>query len=65
VHLFFGCRSAEGDFLYRQEWQQLQQAGVLAGLHTAFSRDQPQKVYVTHLIRQQAALVWQLLQQAS
>lgn len=65
MHLFFGCRNAEGDFLYRQEWQQLQQAGRLAGLHTAFSRDQPQKVYVTHLIRQQAELVWQLLQQAS
>lgn len=63
MHLFFGCRNAEGDYLYQQEWQQLQRAGVLTGLHTAFSRDQTQKFYVTHLIRQQATLVWQLLQQ--
>lgn len=64
MHLFFGCRNADSDFLYREEWEQLQQAGVLM-LHTACSRDQPQKIYVTHLIRQQAAPVWQLLQQAS
>jgi len=63
IHLFFGCRNREGDYLYREEWQQLLHAGVLAGLHTACSRDQAHKVYVTHLIREQAPLVWQLLQQ--
>ena len=63
MHLFFGCRSEMGDYLYQEEWQALLQAGVLSGLHVAFSRDQPQKVYVTHLIRQQAPLVWHLLQQ--
>ena len=63
VHLFFGCRNAEGDFLYREELEAFLPTGVLVGLHVACSRDKPEKLYVTHLIRQQAALVWQLLQQ--
>lgn len=37
--------------------------GVLTALHVAFSRDGPKKCYVTQLIREQAAAVWQLLQQ--
>ena len=63
VHLFFGCRNAEGDVLYREELEAFLATGVLAGLHIACSRDQLKKVYVTHLIRQQAVLVWRLLQQ--
>lgn len=63
VHLFFGCRSASNDYLYSEEWQQLLDEGVLTGLHVAFSRDGPQKHYVTHLIREQSELIWQLLQQ--
>lgn len=62
--LFFGCRNAGGDFLYREEWEQMQQEGVLAavgGLVTAFSRDQPSKVYVQHRIREQAEHVWSWL----
>lgn len=65
AHLFFGCRSEAGDFLYADEWRQLVEEGVLAALHVAFSRDGPHKRYVTHLIREQAAIVWQLLQQAN
>ena len=64
--LFFGCRSEAGDYYYRQEWEGMQREGVLAsrgGLVTAFSRDQPSKVYVTHRIREQGEMVWGLLQQ--
>lgn len=32
------------------------------GLHVAFSRDQGQKVYVQHKIRENRKLVWRLLQ---
>ncbi|CAI7859324.1 unnamed protein product [Closterium sp. NIES-53] len=35
------------------------------GLFVAFSRDQPSKVYVQHLIRAQARQVWHLLQQGA
>ena len=41
-YLFFGCRGSQQDFYYAQEWQQLQQMGVLDpehGLVTAFSRE--------------------------
>lgn len=43
--LFFGCRSPDADFYYRQEWLQLMQQGALHdrhGLIAAFSRHQPQ-----------------------
>ncbi|GIL54285.1 hypothetical protein Vafri_9851, partial [Volvox africanus] len=41
-YLFFGCRSREADFYYREQWEQYMQEGVLdprCGLITAFSRD--------------------------
>lgn len=64
--LIFGCRSAAGDFYCREEWEELQAAGVLGGpgggLLTAFSRDQPTKVYVTHRIRERGAELCALLQ---
>lgn len=67
-YLFFGCRHEAGDFLYRSEWKQMIAERVLAperegGLVTAFSRDQPSKVYVQHRIRERAAALWRLLQE--
>lgn len=43
THLFFGCRNKEVDFIYREELEKYAADGVLT-LHTAFSRDQPEKV---------------------
>jgi len=45
--LFFGEWTRQHDFLYEHFWYELQQQGVLK-LNTAFSREQPQKVYVQH-----------------
>ncbi|KAI1310816.1 NADPH-dependent diflavin oxidoreductase 1 [Mortierella claussenii] len=58
--LFFGCRKRHMDYHYREEWEQLEGEGCLK-IFTACSRDQEDKVYVQHLIEQQAALVWEYL----
>ena len=44
--LFFGDQKASSDFLYQNELTALQSAGVLTRLDLAFSRDQPEKIYV-------------------
>lgn len=46
--LFFGCRHREKDFIYEEELLGFKATGALTALHVAFSRDQPQKDYVTH-----------------
>jgi len=50
VDVFFGCRHAEHDWLYKEELQSLQKAGVIANLHTAFSRDSGKKEYVQDIM---------------
>ncbi|XP_059213517.1 NADPH-dependent diflavin oxidoreductase 1 [Centropristis striata] len=58
--LFFGCRSETKDFYFRSEWEDMVKAGRLT-LSTAFSRDQEEKVYVQHRVRQNAELLWDLI----
>ena len=52
--LLFGERQSTHDFYYRHELQALQQQGVLQHMDTAFSRDQPQRRYVQHVLAEQA-----------
>ncbi|KAJ1285261.1 hypothetical protein BS78_03G266700 [Paspalum vaginatum] len=67
VMFFFGCRNQDNDFLYKDFWlTHAQDEGMLSskkggGLFVAFSRDQPQKIYVQHKIKEQSARVWNLL----
>lgn len=56
--LFFGCRNAESDYFFKDEWKSLVDNGMSLDVFTAFSRDQRQKVYVQDVIRQQSALVY-------
>ncbi|KAH7845807.1 hypothetical protein Vadar_006308 [Vaccinium darrowii] len=64
---FFGCRNEDNDFLYKDFWfSHSQNGGVLSedrggGFYVAFSRDQPNKVYVQHKIREHSNRVWNLL----
>ncbi|MBZ3888492.1 NADPH-dependent diflavin oxidoreductase 1 [Sciurus carolinensis] len=58
--LFFGCRWQDQDFYWAAEWQELEKRGCLT-LVTAFSREQGQKVYVQHRLRERGPLVWELL----
>jgi sulfite reductase (NADPH) flavoprotein alpha-component len=60
--LFFGDRSFETDFLYQAEWLAWRKQGVLSRLEIAFSRDQAEKVYVQHRMRQCGAELWSWLQ---
>ena len=46
--LFFGDRNFTHDFLYQLEWQEWLKDGALSRLDVAFSRDQPEKLYVQH-----------------
>jgi sulfite reductase (NADPH) flavoprotein alpha-component len=50
--LFFGGRSLYHDFLYQLEWQQALKRKTLHRVDVAFSRDQAEKIYVQHRIRQ-------------
>ena len=52
--LFFGDRSFTHDFLYQLEWQDALKDGSLARMDVAFSRDQPEKIYVQHRIWEHA-----------
>eukprot|EP00775_Hariotina_reticulata_P009541 gene9541-9705_t len=65
AHLFFGCRSSQEDFIYQPELEGYVDTGVLSGLHTAFSREGPIKVYVQDLILQQGKVLWQLLEEGA
>ncbi len=44
--LFFGDRHFTHDFLYQLEWQDALEDGSLTKIDVAFSRDQPEKIYV-------------------
>ena len=48
--LFFGCKYQDLDYLYRDELEAAtkQESGLV--LHTCFSREQKEKVYVQHLL---------------
>ncbi|KRX56734.1 NADPH--cytochrome P450 reductase [Trichinella sp. T9] len=60
--LYFGCRKRKEDYLYGQELEAWLKDGTLSELHVAFSRDQPRKVYVQHLMLERKQSIWSLLQ---
>ncbi|XP_055064008.2 NADPH--cytochrome P450 reductase isoform X1 [Misgurnus anguillicaudatus] len=59
--LYFGCRHRNEDFLYQQELEDFERAGVLTQLNVAFSRDQDHKVYVQHLLKKNKEHLWKLV----
>ncbi len=56
--LFFGDQHEKTDYLYGDEWKRWQAEGKLARVDLAFSRDQPQKIYVQDRMREAAAELW-------
>ena len=63
--LFFGDQHYTYDFLYQLEWQDFLKDGSLTRLDVAFSRDQPEKVYVQDRMIQQAKDLYQWLEEGA
>ncbi|GAB3016520.1 assimilatory sulfite reductase (NADPH) flavoprotein subunit [Niabella terrae] len=53
--LFFGEQHFLSDFLYQTEMQDYLETGVLTNLDLAFSRDQQEKIYVQHRMKEKGA----------
>ena len=60
--LFFGDQCQACDFLYREELERMLADGALTRLDTAFSRDQPEKIYVQHRMLENARELWEWLE---
>lgn len=59
--LIFGNPHLRTDFLYQREWLNWRQQGFVARIDGAFSRDQSEKHYVQHVVRDQAERMEQWL----
>jgi sulfite reductase (NADPH) flavoprotein alpha-component len=51
VLLYMGSRHQREEYCYGEEWEAYQDAGVITLLGRAFSRDQPQKIYIQDRMR--------------
>lgn len=60
--LFFGNPHFTQDFLYQVEWQRYVKSGLLNKISLAFSRDQAEKVYVQHRLREAGQELYQWLE---
>jgi sulfite reductase (NADPH) flavoprotein alpha-component len=60
--LFFGDQRHASDFLYAEELCAYRRDGLLTRLDTAFSRDQDERVYVQHRMRESSAELWAWLE---
>ena len=52
VLLYMGSRHQREEYCYGEEWEAYRDAGVITLLGRAFSRDQPQKIYIQDRMRQ-------------
>jgi sulfite reductase (NADPH) flavoprotein alpha-component len=60
--LFFGEQRSTQDFFYKEQFQTWVNNGLLSRFDTAFSRDQAEKIYVQHRMRDAGAEIWRWLQ---
>jgi sulfite reductase (NADPH) flavoprotein alpha-component len=63
--LFFGDQHAATDFLYAEEIDAMLRDGSLTRLHTAFSRDQAEKIYVQQRMLENAAELFAWLEEGA
>jgi sulfite reductase (NADPH) flavoprotein alpha-component len=60
--LFFGERHGKRDFYYQSFWEMLVREQKLI-VDTAFSRDQPERIYVQHKMLEKSRLLWEWIQE--
>ena len=60
--LFFGDRYAAENYYYRSELEDMFRDGFLSKLDLAFSRDQPERIYVQHRMGDNGAELWRWLE---
>ena len=63
--LFMGDQHYLYDFLYQLEWQEHLKNGALTRLDVAFSRDQLEKVYVQHRMKERAKELYAWLEEGA
>lgn len=63
--LFFGDQHASSDFLYEDQFKGMQADGTLTRLDTAFSRDQPEKIYVQDRMGEHASELYAWLERGA
>ena len=56
--LFFGQRHKSTGFYYREDWLEFTRSGLLTRMDTAFSQDQPERIYVQRRMIEHAPELW-------
>ncbi len=62
--LFFGERNCKTDYFYEEDWTRWIAEGKLR-VDLAFSRDQPDKIYVQHRMHENAKEIWAWLEEGA
>lgn len=52
IFLYLGARHRKEEYLYGELWEAYKAAGIITHIGAAFSRDQPEKIYIQDRIRQ-------------
>ena len=60
--LFFGAQRQACDYAYREDFERMQQDGLLTQITCAFSRDQAHKIYVQHRLLENATGIWRWIE---
>jgi sulfite reductase (NADPH) flavoprotein alpha-component len=63
--LIFGERNFSSDFLYQLEWLRYRKDGTLTRMDVAFSRDQQEKIYVQHRMKEQGQHLYDWLERGA
>ncbi|CAI4222297.1 unnamed protein product [Auanema sp. JU1783] len=61
MHLYYGCRHPDQDYIYQQEIEEAVSEGVITQLHCAFSRAQDKKVYVQDKLWESKEAVYKII----
>jgi len=59
VLLYMGSRHQREEYLYGEEWEAYRAAGIITLMGCAFSRDQPEKIYIQDRMRESLSQIRQ------